>query len=243
MTYIIRSCMRTARISILLISGFALCGCERVPRWELYPNQAYLGRHPAGRLIKHTINFVNSSDAELTIEKLSASCGCILPRLESRVLQPGEQVSIPVTIETERKTVGSYSMTLSIHTSDQVYPVADAVMDFDIGTGPTASPEALFLLTPVSAESRQTIQVQTDLDLGYEVRRIVSRDGSIRVVTPDLPSRLVPGSPLQFDLRMSKIGRLTRQTDVIMIELTDRDGYQSALTVPVYVAFERGADR
>jgi hypothetical protein len=69
--------------------------------------EAKLGNAYSGRPLMQRFTFTNEGPAVVSIQRLSASCGCMTPRLDKLIYQPGESGSFVLEVNTLTQPVGS----------------------------------------------------------------------------------------------------------------------------------------
>lgn len=65
-----------------------------------------LGQVRSGPTLAHSFRFVNQGEAPVEITDLRASCGCLKPKLDKKIYQPGEEGTLPVEINTLTQPAG-----------------------------------------------------------------------------------------------------------------------------------------
>lgn len=65
-------------------------------------------------ILEATFRFTNHSGRAVTIKELKPSCGCLNPRLEKRVYQPGDSGSFSVRVETAGEKPGPKEYTIDV---------------------------------------------------------------------------------------------------------------------------------
>src|SRR5262245_45588036 len=66
----------------------------------------------SGTPFRHGFVFVNDGREPAEILEARASCGCLSPKLDKRSLQPGEEGSLSVEINTLSQPAGSHTWTV-----------------------------------------------------------------------------------------------------------------------------------
>ena len=77
------------------------------PRLVVNESEYDFGRAELGTVVSHAFHLKNAGDAPLKIDRVSASCGCTVPQLESTNIMPGEGSTIRVETLQARRRVGS----------------------------------------------------------------------------------------------------------------------------------------
>lgn len=81
-----------------------------------------LGTIKSGPPLVRTFGFVNPGPLPVEIIDLKGSCACVVPKLEKRIYQPGEQGSVELTVHTLGQAAGrnSWGLTLTCKTGNQL---------------------------------------------------------------------------------------------------------------------------
>jgi len=97
-----------------LMIGLALA--SRPAQAELiFPEPtADAGTVRTGTNLSHAFAFVNRSTSAVEIVDLRASCGCLTPKLEKRVFQPGEKGSLLLEVNTLTQPAGRHSWNVRV---------------------------------------------------------------------------------------------------------------------------------
>jgi mono/diheme cytochrome c family protein len=90
------------------------------PRLEV-ADSIDLGEVKQGELAEYLVKFSNTGTEELRIEEVATSCGCTAVVLSSRVLAPGEEGELKITLDTFGKR-GKIIKTISIFSNDYLEP-------------------------------------------------------------------------------------------------------------------------
>ena len=61
------------------------------------------GKVNEGEEVKHIYKFTNSGDEDLVINKVTATCGCTVPKWERKPIAPGESSEIEVKFDSKNK--------------------------------------------------------------------------------------------------------------------------------------------
>jgi glutaredoxin-related protein len=89
-------------ILLLLISGsLAKAGVSPVPDINLPEEVWDFDTIMQGESVSHTFEIENLGDAQLIIEKLKRSCGCIVTSISSKTIEPGEKSSLRITFDSQ----------------------------------------------------------------------------------------------------------------------------------------------
>jgi hypothetical protein len=89
-----------------MVLGFAGAGRAQL---ECDKPIAALGDVPSGAAVTHRFTLVNRGTAALVIGEVRTDCGCTVPKLEKRRLQPGEETSLGLLVNTLTQAAGTQS--------------------------------------------------------------------------------------------------------------------------------------
>ena len=103
-------------ILILLLTAGSVWGAapRLSPAIEIVPERYHFGELSEGTVASHIFIIKNTGKANLVIERVYASCGCSLVKLQQYRLKPGEQTAMEVFLDTHGKAEGDFSGTLEI---------------------------------------------------------------------------------------------------------------------------------
>ena len=79
------------------------------------------GKVNEGKVVEYTFNFENSGKSTLKIKDIKTSCGCTAALVSSELLEPGEQGTLKVELDTSNRK-GKMSRTITINTNDPKNP-------------------------------------------------------------------------------------------------------------------------
>ena len=102
------------------------------------------GRAAQGAPVSHTYPFHNAGGLDLTIDNVRASCACTVTTPSSRVLHPGDDATIVVSLDTSRD-VGRKTRTISVYSNDPAQPVTTLSLVGDVEAELAADPPALYV--------------------------------------------------------------------------------------------------
>jgi mono/diheme cytochrome c family protein len=80
-----------------------------------------LGTMDSDTVVHHTYHLFNEGGKPLKIHDVEASCGCTVAKLAKNVVQPGEQTTLSVSLDTSIK-VGHVKKTITIRSNDPEHP-------------------------------------------------------------------------------------------------------------------------
>lgn len=79
------------------------------------------GKVKAGKIVDYTFNFDNEGNSTLKIKDIKTSCGCTAALVSSELLEPGEQGTLKVELDTSNRS-GKMSRTITISSNDPKDP-------------------------------------------------------------------------------------------------------------------------
>lgn len=71
-----------------------------------------------GEIVEYTFNFTNTGGSDLILTKVSASCGCTIPKYDTKPVAPGEKGQIVVSFNSENRR-GNQSKTIKVLSNAQ----------------------------------------------------------------------------------------------------------------------------
>ena len=89
------------------------------------------GKVKEGKVVDYTFSFGNSGNSTLKIKDIKTSCGCTAALVSSEKLEPGEQGTLKVELDTSNRT-GKMSRTITISTNDPKDPTQILTVYADI---------------------------------------------------------------------------------------------------------------
>jgi hypothetical protein len=89
------------------------------------------GKVKEGKVVDYTFNFRNSGNSTLKIKDIKTSCGCTAALVSSEKLEPGEQGTLKVELDTSNRK-GKMSRTITISTNDPKDPAKILTVYADI---------------------------------------------------------------------------------------------------------------
>src|SRR5437588_2843981 len=97
-----------SRQAVAVALALALAGLTADARADLHfpETAADAGQVYTGKELAHTFAFVNRGPEAVEVVEARASCGCLTPRLEKRVYQPGERGELRLEVNTFTQPAG-----------------------------------------------------------------------------------------------------------------------------------------
>ncbi|MCF8241601.1 MAG: DUF1573 domain-containing protein [Melioribacteraceae bacterium] len=87
------------------------------PKMLIGRNSYDFGTVKEGEVVKVTVNFKNAGNDKLIINNVRTSCGCTAALLSSKEIQPGEQGSLKIELDTSGRN-GKFTRTITMFTND-----------------------------------------------------------------------------------------------------------------------------
>ena len=107
----------------------------RAPRIEVEPDRFDFGRVVPERTLNKQFSIRNFGNADLTVERVSTTCGCTAALLDNKVVKPGGSATLRVTFETRRYN-GKVARSVLIKSNDPQRPT------FELKLEATVTPDA-----------------------------------------------------------------------------------------------------
>jgi hypothetical protein len=134
-----------------------LAWCATDARADLHfpETAADAGQVYTGKELAHTFVFVNQGREPVEIVAARASCGCLTPRLDKRVYQPGERGELRLEVNTFTQPAGPHAWTVAVRCRSGADSTEVGLrLTAHLVTEVSVQPAALILFTdkPVSHE-------------------------------------------------------------------------------------------
>ena len=100
----------------------------RAPRIEVEPDQFDFGRVLPQRTVSKQFSIRNFGSADLTVERVSTTCGCTAALLDNKVVKPGGSAALRVTFET-RNYSGKVAHDVLIKSNDPQRPTLELKLE------------------------------------------------------------------------------------------------------------------
>jgi cytochrome c biogenesis protein CcdA len=95
------------------------------------PNFYDFGVVKEGETIKHTFILKNNEDVPVNIKEVNTSCACTSPKFDTKVVQPGKEVPIEISFNTQGY-LGMRKRQLFVHTDSKVSPLVIFEIQADV---------------------------------------------------------------------------------------------------------------
>jgi hypothetical protein len=137
----------------LLVAGLAVCASAEpvAPRMVCDAPAFHFGIVTNQETVKHTFVLRNGGGAALAITRVSPSCGCVVPVLDRKELQPGERSEVNASFSL-RGRHGSQRKCIRIHSNDPARPILELWIEGEIAAGPDFGPGDIRIDMPAPAE-------------------------------------------------------------------------------------------
>lgn len=188
------------------------------------------GEVQLGSSAKHSFELKNTTNDELKIESVAASCGCTVPKLKNMVIAPGDSEKVVVSLDTIRFR-GKKKSTIHIRFEEPAEKEIQLSVWVDIRN---------LLVEPETVEFKQ-------VGIGQSAKKklLVSRGGSpswkitdVKSTSPTLIpkviGRTIKGSKVSYEVECSltEDAPTTRQEKII---IETNDSNERSFSVPVLI--------
>ena len=165
-------------LPLLLILSFADAGrAQLVCDKPVVP----LGEVRSGATVTHRFTLTNRGSTELVISEVRAECGCTVPKLEKRRLQPGEETSLGLMVNTLSQASGtqSWPVRVQFHSNEQSDELTLALTATVI---PTVSVEPVGLGISTDSTARREITLRDRRSEPLSIRVVYTTSPKLRAV-------------------------------------------------------------
>ena len=206
--------------------------------------QVKLGQARSGLPLRHRFAFVNAGRGPVTVTDMRTSCGCLTPRLDQRVYQPGERGAVMLDVQTLTQPAGPNVWRIQVTTrDDRGEHTHDLELLADLITEVKVEPPKLAVYTETSLRHHVTVtdlRGPSPLPLSPPGGRGVGGRGGLKVTralfaSPHLGASVAAVAPASYRITVEVRASLPegRHEDVLCIA-TDDPVYRE-LRVPVSV--------
>ena len=98
--------------ALVLFIGFTSFGQDNKPEFKFVTETIDYGKISKGADGKRVFEFTNVGKEPLVITRVTASCGCTVPKKPDQPIMPGEKGQIEVSYDTKR--IGGFSKAITI---------------------------------------------------------------------------------------------------------------------------------
>lgn len=218
-------------ILVLLILGITL-PCFSTAKIEyLTPKLIDFGDAREGEILNGTIQFVNTGDETVSINRVQPSCGCTLAELKRTDYAPGDTATIPFTLNTAHFS-GVVRKTIHIYFKDQQIPNEQITLQAKIFTELELNPSYLYF---------QNITVNPDTVITQYAKIKNQTDKPIHIAVAAYNNDNYKIIPEKFTVPAG-------ETYLVRVEMVPRDARRDSITftfetdlptkpsLPLYVA-------
>jgi hypothetical protein len=89
------------------------------------------GQVKEGEALKHAFALKNESRETLTIKDVSSSCGCTVPKMEKKILLPGQSATLEVRFNTKGYS-GNTQQYVYVHTDSLDKPIIRFIIKAEV---------------------------------------------------------------------------------------------------------------
>jgi hypothetical protein len=216
-------------LPLLLVLSFAGAG-----RAQLFCDQPVvsLGDVRSGAAVTHRFTLANRGAAELVISEVRAECGCTVPKLEKRRLQPGEETSLGLIVNTLSQAAGtqSWPVRVQFHCGEQS---GELTLTLTATVVPTVSVEPVGLGISTDSSVRREITLRDRRSEPLSIRVVYTTSPKLRAVQSE-PRRDGDGHTVYtIQVEVEPDFPEGRHNETLFIYTTDPDFRE--LKVPVTV--------
>ena len=186
-----------------------------------------------GTSVEHTFRVRNAGRAELRIDHVKTSCGCLAGLASAADIPPGGEGRVNVVLDTGR-IVGRTTKVVTVYTNDPAAPSAGLALSGAVETDIVASPAPLYLgkLRRGEAVEREIRVTPGRPGASYEVTAVEHTNPALRTSLERLPD----GAGQRIVVTLEPHMPLGRFNDQLVLRTTSPR--QSSLGVSVFGSVE-----
>ena len=186
-----------------------------------------------GASVEHTFRVRNAGHAELRLDHVKTSCGCLAGLASAPDIPPGAEGRVNVVLDTAR-IAGHTTKVVTVYTNDPAAPSAGLALTGTVATDIVASPSPLYLGKLRRGETvEREIRVSPGrVDATYEVTTVEHTNPAVRTSLERLPD----GSGQRIVVTLAPHVPLGRFNDQLVLRTTSPR--QSSLAVSVFGSVE-----
>jgi hypothetical protein len=227
--------IRMIRHSFFLFVLFtSICSsyAEQGPRLKLLEPEFDFGTVSEGAIVEHEFAVKNVGDTDLTIQRVSASCGCTAAALSSMTIKPGSSEKVRVSFNTlgffGSKTKSVYIVSNSIDKPEAVIRLR-GVIDRGVVVEPVRIDFGSIAPSEGDAPLRREVVVQLDASQKREIKSVRTFSKYLEVS----PLRMHEG---KFLFSVSLLNAVPRGEFRERVVIQFKDPKHSSINIPI-VAF------
>src|SRR5688572_18465937 len=103
----------------MFVAAFALCCAAARADLVAVPASVDIGLVRGGQKLAQCFELVNRGTESVEILDIQQSCGCLAPRLEKRLLEPGEKTKLVAELRTLGQADGPHAWNLTVRYRDR----------------------------------------------------------------------------------------------------------------------------
>ncbi len=186
-----------------------------------------------GTSVEHTFRLRNAGHAELRLDHVKTSCGCLAGLASASEIPPGGEGRVNVVLDTTRIT-GHTTKVITVYTNDPGAPSAGLALNGSVTTDIVAAPSPLYLgkLRRGEAVEREIRVTAGRPGATYEVTAVEHSNPALHTSLERLPD----GSGQRVVVTLEPHIPLGRFNDQLVLRTTSPR--QPALTVSVFASVE-----
>lgn len=212
----------------LVCSSYA----EQGPRLKLVEPEFDFGTVSEGVIVEHDFSIKNVGDADLTIQRVSASCGCTAAALSSMTIKPGGSEKVSVAFNTlgffGSKTKSVYIVSNSIDKPEAVIRIR-GVIDRGVIVEPVRIDFGSIAPSEGDAPLRREVSVQINASQKREIK-------SVRTFSKYLEVSQLREHKGKFLFSVSLLSTVPRGEFRERVIIQFKDAKHSSINIPI-VAF------
>jgi hypothetical protein len=198
------------------------------------PPAVDLGEVRGGPARQHRFDLVNDGPTAIEILNIERGCGCLTPRLDRKVLQPGEKATLQVEVRTAGQANGPRSWNLRLRYRD-----GDALREELIVIAATIRNEVSLQPTILALHVRDVLRQEVVVtDLRSSPLKVTSLHASSPAIRAKVKS--VNGGVTKLELEVSAAALNAGTHDAMLTVYTDDPQY-GALSLPITLTRENSA--
>ena len=115
----ILSCTSSPKVNTEVISSSEISSEKKYPDLKFIEDFYDFGTIVQGEVVSHTFHFENAGDDVLIVQDLIPDCGCTQPKIDKKILNPGEESSVEV-IFNSKGWFGSQYKSVAVRTNSAI---------------------------------------------------------------------------------------------------------------------------
>jgi hypothetical protein len=173
------------RYSLVVVAGFWVAGSAGAASWAnaLFDELSRdFGSVPRGPLLSHHFRVVNRTRQTVNISSVRVGCGCVTAGTRKTLLEPGEETSIYVTMDTTR-FIGPKSVTVFVQFDQPAFDEVRLYVQANGRTDFTVAPDVLtFGQVKRGLESAASVTVTFHGHTGAQITKALGESNYVQPV-------------------------------------------------------------